>query len=207
MLVPAPPTPCPKPLRSCFNWPGVQPGHRVVFFFLSFPGDSHVLRPSMAWSLCSEWDAGRPGVPGAAGPGRGESHMKLPGPLLHPPLPEGTFPHHSPQSDSHCAEDLRSLPFSEGPEKAGDHRSQSKIRAAHTVEDLQMPGPGFSLSICCPAPARQAFRIEIEGELDSESHSSPWFPPLDLPHTGHVTYRAASLAVNGETKPPHPSQV
>ena len=67
----------------------MQPGHWG--FFLSFPGDSHVLRSSMAWSLGSEWEAGRPGVPGAAGPGRGESHMKLPVPLLHPPLPEGTF--------------------------------------------------------------------------------------------------------------------
>lgn len=166
------------------------------------------MRPSMAWCLCSAWDAGRPGVPGAARPGRGESPTKLPGPLLHPPLPEGTCPASFTRERYPLRRGLlRSLPFSEGPEKAGDHRSQSKIRAAHTVEDLQIPGPGFSLSICCPAPAHRAFRIETEGELDSESHSSPWFPPLDLLHTGHVTYRAASLSVNGETKPTHPSQV
>ena len=35
----------------------------------------------------------------------------------------------------------RSLLFSEGPENAGEHRSHSKLRAEHTMEDLEIPGP------------------------------------------------------------------
>ena len=36
---------------------------------------------------------------------------------------------------------LRSFLFSEGPENAGEHRSHSKLRAEHTMEDLKIPSP------------------------------------------------------------------
>lgn len=83
------------------------------------------LVPSVAWSLCSQCDAGRPAGPGAAGPGRGESHTKLPVPLLLLLEAHATPPPHDtgviyPRRNICSAEDLPDPAFPRGD---GDSKS------------------------------------------------------------------------------------
>lgn len=135
---------------------------------------------SMAWSLCSEGDAGRPGVPGAAGPRREESHMKLSAPLLHSQLPGSSRPLglFTPRAISTLQKTFEIIAFLRGDGETRAGKSHSKIRAEHTVEDMAIPSAPDAL------PQLQGLPSEQTGI--GQSHGNLCFPPPELPRSSHI---------------------
>lgn len=135
---------------------------------------------SMAWSLCLEGDAGRPGVPGAPGPRQGESHKKLPAPLLHSQLPGSSRPLglFTPRAIFTLQKTFEITAFLRGDGETRACKSHSKIRAEHTVEDVAIPSAPAALPWLPGLPSAQTGI--------GESRSNLCFPPPELPRSGHI---------------------